>query len=210
MEGRRRWRYIGRGHTWTVPWWCFSYFFLNWPLPWEQRHLTGHKKEGRSAGSRGPHHAQQSTGGGSDAKPSTQSPHMLLWPAVKPWYSSNLRPPLPHHQASLSPLLSLSLHASLSFTVLMTRHKLPHIQPPQSKDNHITADDVKLQLLRPSLWTHSDMDLHKSKQYNQQLKHCGSALLFPSCMKKKRERQRERGGERRVSTTLWNIEGMDR
>lgn len=78
-----------------------------------------------------------------DAKPSTQSPHMLLWPAVKPWYGSNLqRTPHPNHQAlTLPPAPSLSLHASLSFSVLMTRHKLPHIQPPESEDNHIIADD---------------------------------------------------------------------
>lgn len=113
------------GHVFHPP-----YFFSNWPSAQEQRLLTNRKKEGGKLGkAKAAAPTQQSAG--PDAKPSTQSPHMLLWPAALGWLKSPANPH-PHRQASHCPQAFLSM-PPLSFTVLMTRHKLPHIHPSRAK-----------------------------------------------------------------------------
>lgn len=84
--------------------------------------------------------AQQSTG--PDAKPPTQSPHMLLWPAALVWLNAPANPH-PHHQASQPPPLPqafLSMPPPVIYSLNDKTQTSTH-SSLESEDNHITADD---------------------------------------------------------------------
>lgn len=123
---------LWRGHTWPMPWSCFPSSLFLFKLTLGPRTKTSNKPQeggGKLGKAKAAAPTQQSAG--PDAKPSTQSPHMLLWPAALGWLKSPANPH-PHRQASHCPQAFLSM-PPLSFTVLMTRHKLPHIHPSRAK-----------------------------------------------------------------------------
>lgn len=82
---------------------------------------------------------QQSTG--LDAKPSTQSPHILLWPAALVRLKSAANPH-PHHQASHSPPPpGFFVHATPVIYSFNDKTQPSTHSSPESEDNHIRADD---------------------------------------------------------------------
>lgn len=108
----------------------------------------GEKK--RPPKKRKPHTPAEGPAAAVDAKPSTQSPHMLLWPAVKPWSGSNLQlqPPATPAGPSLAaprPLPPAFLCVSPCVPVIYSPNDKTqtsaHSQPLPSEDNHVMADD---------------------------------------------------------------------
>lgn len=131
----RRWRKRSYMSSAAVMFSFNPYFFFNRPPPGEQRHPRRHKKKGKP---RPPHTTvHRGEARALDAKPSTQSPHMLLWPPVKLWYGSNLHLNPPSAPTIISRhLLLLLFRGSLSFAALMTRLELARREDPR-----VTADD---------------------------------------------------------------------
>lgn len=123
----------------------FSFFLISFKLTFALRTKTSNKpQEGgklSESESRGPHaqHNPQGEARALDAKPSTQSPHMLLWPAVKPWYGSNLQftpstPNLTTKPPSLpSPALSFSPCIPVIYSPNDKTHTSTHSTPTERR-----------------------------------------------------------------------------
>lgn len=185
----------GHGHVFR------PYFFWNWPSAWEWRHLTNHNKEGKAWKAKAAASTQQSTG--LDAKPSTQSPHILLWPAALGRLTSP-ETPHPHRQASHPPGAFFSVHATPVIYSFNDKSQTSTHSTPESKDNHIRADDTD----GNQTWAGSsdtDVDLHKSEQYRGAATLRGSAFSTaerkntPSCEMRNMDSRRQYAGREFLS-----------
>lgn len=149
----------GHGHVFRL-----TYCFLNWPSAQEQRQLTNHNKEGKSLES------ESCSPNTTIHRPITT--HTIVACSSGKALISSKPPPSP--DPTLPP--DFFVHATPVIYSFNDKMQTSTHSSTESEDNHIRADDRD----GNQTWAGSpdtDVDLHKSKQYRQQLR-C-AAPLFP-------------------------------